>query len=947
MSHDQNELLRNYKDDIEGNLLFSIVNGSHQGNFKIKDSKFTYFFKDYCNLVRNCADCNISEVLRFEQEIPLVATFIFKYPDSHGDGEWYSDGFVFNLVAIFQLCINDFFELETNASELFCFYMESEPYHENGETSICARIQFPYCRMKYSFYEKKFMPTIIKKLSSYDFSDFIIPQFAINWKTSYVSFNQSGKIVIPLYGSKMFPCDNPVLRYVFTEEITPGEKDSDDLNDFSCEDVDILSDIDPLYHSVISTRKSNSDVITSSGENIVFWLPIILSCDYHSVLSKYKRELETEKPRKNANSSSVYEFRDDEIPDNSEEMFKFFIQFVSSERMRQKHTVREIAQIIFSSFRDVGKNYIYDPTLSKNKPKGIEILFSTFLKFGHTEEECIEIWNEIIPDNVQLTVKRLAEYVQEDDSNTYNSWHKKWYTLAFEKAIKEPTDDNLAEAFYRKCWLQLIFSSKENGGDWYEFNGTRLVRINKTRIKTILRIDFQNVLRDIIERLNNEGRNSSKMTEVEQTINLAKMQMVQKILNSVGKDATKKKIIESAGTFFDVPYFSNFENANNCLIGTDNCVLEVVRDGPKKYIICRKGYIEDYITYTTRVPYLPSFTENHAKVKRVREIIRQMMCYSKDMENRVRCKLSALLQGKNSEKFFSVSTGDGDNGKSIFYKLIHYALGDYYVDLPVEIITTKPKSASGPRPELMCAHGVRIAVISEHDKSLVLASLVKALTGGDTLSIRNLFQGTMKKFVQMYSLHLQTNDPPEFDDAQRSIKARVDIIPFIATFSDDAPEDLEEQKEKKIFPKNDDLEEDIKKLGSAMLWCMVKDFEMYTRTNLKKNIPKFIDDYMRSYWDENDPYTSFINECLELDIIDPRTRTRSTKGEITVKEMYVAYQIWFRAGKPNSKIPEAKNVIKCLKDPTRLGPFIKGKKIWSGMSFKEEILEKMTNKNEE
>lgn len=931
---DQSLLIRTFS-NRDGDLAYSVSDGKAKSLFKISASKFPPFFKEYCSLVEDNKDLSLSEMIPQDQEIiPLIGNFHFRFDDDHRDGEIYNDSFPLALVNCYRQTISDIFESTETLSEYYCFFMEAEPYFgDDHQTFVNIRVQFPWCRMKNNFYHMKFRPQLILNLLREKVSDYFIPILLSNWEESLEDFkclSKNGFIDrIPLYGSKYSSLFEPVsLRYIFESELENIE--NADLSKYM--NID-FSDISPKSHSVIAKRLTNSNIISELERGPAFWLPVILSYNYCDTIMVPVSEVDV-----SSEETRILDMEDIIDSDSAQDLLELFLNLLSSERFKDVSCWQEIGKIIYVTTG--GKKFKFFEGKKDKIPEGLEMWIRYSEKYGYNRTDCINLWNDFNPAKIPITIKRLAEYIREDEPDIFETWHKEWCRFSFNRAVELSSDDNLAEAFYRLFWLKFLFYSNSTKGSWYKFTGIRLIQITSHQIHKSIRTKYANVYKDMMSEISNSLK-SGKLTEVEERANLEKLKKITDVVKKIQNSSAKRKIIESATTFFENTSFSKFKNADPRLMGTENCILQIIEDGKNKYIRPRTGYIEDYVTMSTRVSY-QYFTEKDSKIIRVREILKQLMCYDKEMEIRLRRKLASLMIGINLEKYFTVATGDGDNGKSIFFNLIKCALGEYYCEMATEMITTKPKSSSQARPELMATLGTRIAVVSEHDSTPIQSVNVKQMSGGaDKMKSRDLFQG-MEEITIMYKPFLQTNFPPEFTDTGRAVKARIDLLPFIATFVDDAPNSLEEQIKTRRFPKVLELEEEVGNLGSAMLWCMVNDFPDYTRHNLKTNIPSFIIDNSRSYWEEKDMYTAFINDTLNLDPIDPISKLRRGKDNVTIQEIYKVFQIWFHAEKPGRRVPDSSQVATDLKDPYRLGPYaISKERKWSGIRIKESYLEKM------
>ncbi|MCU0760331.1 MAG: TonB-dependent receptor, partial [Steroidobacteraceae bacterium] len=86
--------------------------------------------------------------------------------------------------------------------------------------------------------------------------------------------------------------------------------------------------------------------------------------------------------------------------------------------------------------------------------------------------------------------------------------------------------------------------------------------------------------------------------------------------------------------------------------------------------------------------------------------------------------------------------GAGRNGKSTFFEILRRLAGDYGVQADFDTFLDKGLGSSGgPRNDLARLHGARVVTTSEAAEGRRLnESLVKSLTGGDTIAARFLYK---------------------------------------------------------------------------------------------------------------------------------------------------------------------------------------------------------------
>jgi len=135
------------------------------------------------------------------------------------------------------------------------------------------------------------------------------------------------------------------------------------------------------------------------------------------------------------------------------------------------------------------------------------------------------------------------------------------------------------------------------------------------------------------------------------------------------------------------------------------------------------------------------------------------------------------LTGIVAEHIVPVITGPGANGKSTFIGVVQDLLGDHAITAPEGLIIRRDHE---PHPErLAVLRGRRLVVSSELEQRAVLAeSVVKMLTGGDTISARELY-GRRFNFSPSHKVVLITNHRPRVHGTDHAIWRRLRVVPFV------------------------------------------------------------------------------------------------------------------------------------------------------------------------
>lgn len=143
-----------------------------------------------------------------------------------------------------------------------------------------------------------------------------------------------------------------------------------------------------------------------------------------------------------------------------------------------------------------------------------------------------------------------------------------------------------------------------------------------------------------------------------------------------------------------------------------------------------------------------------------------------------------LLTGDTREHFFVFAYGFGRNGKGTFAETLKGILGDYARSVSSETLTDTKRAAGGASPDLAALIGARMALTSETEEGAALAeNLVKTLTGGDTISVRQLYAPPVD-FKPQFKMLVLGNHKPVVRGADHGIWSRIRLVPFTRVFAE-------------------------------------------------------------------------------------------------------------------------------------------------------------------
>ncbi len=268
----------------------------------------------------------------------------------------------------------------------------------------------------------------------------------------------------------------------------------------------------------------------------------------------------------------------------------------------------------------------------------------------------------------------------------------------------------------------------------------------------------------------------------------------------------------------------------------------------------------DHYTKLVSVPYEPqarcdrwmSFLARVAPDNDVRDFLRIAAGYS--------------LTGHTLEQCLIMLLGTGRNGKSLFIKMMRWLGGEYAVHADFETFLDRPGTVGGARGDIARFYRTRIVTTAEAGEGKRLnEALVKAITGGDTITARHLFSKEIE-FPPELTLWMAVNHRPVVHGGGDGLWRRMRLVPFNVQIPDEEDE------------KN--LDEVLRaELPGVLAWAVSGAIQWY-RTGLP--FPKAVKDATENYREESDVMAEFIDERC----------TRDPAAQVLAGNLYTAYKHW-------------------------------------------------------
>lgn len=120
--------------------------------------------------------------------------------------------------------------------------------------------------------------------------------------------------------------------------------------------------------------------------------------------------------------------------------------------------------------------------------------------------------------------------------------------------------------------------------------------------------------------------------------------------------------------------------------------------------------------------------------------------------------------------------GTAGTGKSTFLNLLSDVFGDYGVSIPIDVFAESGRVDRGASPYLADCRGTRVVISLEVPDGMRIGSQFKAITGGDKLRVRGLYQDPFE-LDPHFTVWLGGNEAPESSYLDAGVERRLRIVP--------------------------------------------------------------------------------------------------------------------------------------------------------------------------
>ncbi len=147
--------------------------------------------------------------------------------------------------------------------------------------------------------------------------------------------------------------------------------------------------------------------------------------------------------------------------------------------------------------------------------------------------------------------------------------------------------------------------------------------------------------------------------------------------------------------------------------------------------------------------------------------------------------LASAISGHLEDSICFLIGEKAANGKSTFCENMLSLFGDYASKARCNTLMNKTEQIAQARPDLVKLRGAKLVVFEEIPQGFkVNDSLLKDITGGDSVTARTLFSGNEITFKPQFKAFLYGNHEPRINGNDEGIKRRIKYIPFEYVFSE-------------------------------------------------------------------------------------------------------------------------------------------------------------------
>lgn len=550
--------------------------------------------------------------------------------------------------------------------------------------------------------------------------------------------------------------------------------------------------------------------------------------------------------------SYLYGYKSEKKKNNSKKVHLMNEEDIYSDR----EVVRKYLDILDGDrYTDWGKWVNVGFILYSINPDFLDLWHYFSSKWEHYDEDtCNSQWRTFANSEYIYTINNLIHLARVDNPDDYEELSKE--IPNHDIKYLRPFDNVLSKLIYRLYGEKFVCSNPQKD-EWYYFNGIRWKKENKS---FNLRHKITN---EVFTKIENYRRQLIKEGASDEII-----KNYHNILQKLGS-GIKLNCLEIE--FYNENFYKIIDQDKD-LIGFENGIFDL------KNMEFRNGSSSDYVSLSTGYDYR-YHDPSEPIYQELMTLISQILPEPETRHFTLK-SLSSCLDGHNRDENFYIWSGknaSGGNGKSTLTELLTKALGEYAIDSPVSLITGKRESANSPNSALAATRNKRVVIMQEPGSNdQIQADVMKALTGGDRISTRDL-NSTQIEFKPHAKYFMACNKIPSISDIDGGVVRRLKITEFVSRFVEKLSDDIEE-KYMYEFKIDRELKNKLESYKTVFMCILLDYYRIYREEGLVA--PESVLKVTKRYENNNNNIKVFIDE----NIIKGKKADYITKDEL--KNLY-------------------------------------------------------------
>lgn len=238
--------------------------------------------------------------------------------------------------------------------------------------------------------------------------------------------------------------------------------------------------------------------------------------------------------------------------------------------------------------------------------------------------------------------------------------------------------------------------------------------------------------------------------------------------------------------------------------------------------------------------------DEHATCPRWIEFLSRIFLEDKQMIEFIQEWVGLCLTGEQGDfQAFVYCYGNGANGKSMFFDVLRKLLGDYFVQVPVDLLLAKTRVSESDSYLKTRLQGARLVLASEIPQGERLnESQIKDMTGGELITARHPY-GRPFTFPPTHKLAIFGNHKFNLRGTDEGIWRRVWLTPFLYHFAEN-----ERRPPREVQAEFDE------ELSGILRWA-IEGLQRFQERNAFVK-PQLVKDATDSYREESDVLAPFL-----------------------------------------------------------------------------------------